>query len=272
MQWEQLTAPDLAAAARETGVCVFAMGVVEQHAKHLPLGTDYLVAHRIATLAAEKEKAVVFPPWYFGQIFEAQCFPGVVTTSVPLLLELLEGVFDEIARNGFRKIVLFNGHGGNRYLAPLVVQCTLARQNQYSLYFLEKWVTPERKKEWDAICETTEHGHACECETSISLACHPELVKMEAVPARPSKALRRLRNVPGNFSGITWYSHYPEHYAGDARPATAEKGRRLLGLIVDTLAEFIAAVKADRVAPTLEKEFFERSRHLSGEHPHRRRR
>jgi creatinine amidohydrolase len=272
MQWEQLTAPDLAAAARETGVCVFAMGVVEQHAKHLPLGTDYLIAHRIATLAAEREPAVVFPPWYLGQIFEAQCFPGVVTAQIPLLLELLQDVFGEIARNGFPKIVLFNGHGGNRYLAPLVAQCTLARRNPYSLYFLEKWVTPERKKRWDAICETTEHGHACECETSMSLAIHPELVKMDAVPANPSRALRRLKNVPGNYSGISWYSHYPEHYAGDARTATAEKGRRLMRLIVDTLAEFIAAVKADRVAPALEKEFFERAGRLWGGKPRRRRR
>jgi creatinine amidohydrolase len=271
MQWEQLTAPDIAAAARETGVCVFAMGVVEQHAKHLPLGTDYLVAHRMACLAAEKEKAVVFPPWYLGQIFEAQCFPGVVTVAMPLLLELLEGVFDEIARNGFGKIVLFNGHGGNRYLAPLVAQCTLSKENPYSLYFLEKWVTPPRQKEWDAICETTEHGHACECETSISLACHPELVKMDAVPKRPSTALKRLGKVRGSFTGVTWYSNYPDHYAGDARVATAEKGRRLLRLVVDTLAEFIAAVKADRVAPALQKEFFEHARGVSAKKPRRRR-
>ncbi|MHB0878813.1 MAG: creatininase family protein, partial [Anaerolineae bacterium] len=59
MQWEQLTAPDFAAATRETGVCVLTMGVLERHSEHLPLGTDYLNAHRIACMAAERQPAVV---------------------------------------------------------------------------------------------------------------------------------------------------------------------------------------------------------------------
>ena len=92
MQWEELTAPEFAAAARETGVCVVAMGVLERHSEHLPLGTDYLVGHAIACRAAEKEPAVVFPPFYFGQIYEARCFPGTVTIKPALLLELLANV------------------------------------------------------------------------------------------------------------------------------------------------------------------------------------
>jgi creatinine amidohydrolase len=271
MQWEEMTAPELEAAARKPGVCIFSMGVVEQHAAHLPLGTDYLLAHRLACLAAEREKVVVFPPWYLGQIYEARCFPGVVTVSMPLLLQLLEEIFDEIARNGFRKIVLVNGHGGNRSLLPLLAQCTLAKERAYTLYVLNNWVTPERKKEWDTIVETKQHGHACECETSLMLACYPELVKMERVPAKPWAPLGRLSHLPGNFSGISWYSRNPEHYAGDARPATAEKGKRLAGLIVDTIAEFLAAVKADKVAPALEKEFYERVRKVGkGKNPRRR--
>ena len=76
MQWENLTATDFATAARETGVCVLATGVLEKHSEHLPLGTDFLNGHRIACLAAEQEPAVVFPPFYFGQIYEARCFPA----------------------------------------------------------------------------------------------------------------------------------------------------------------------------------------------------
>ncbi|MFN2131272.1 MAG: creatininase family protein, partial [Anaerolineae bacterium] len=113
MQWEHLTSADFAQAVRETGVCVIAMGVVERHGEHLPLGTDFLNAHRIACLAAEREPAVVFPPFYFGQIYEARCFPGTVTIKPTLLIELIQGVFDEIGRNGFDKIVVYNGHGGN---------------------------------------------------------------------------------------------------------------------------------------------------------------
>ena len=109
MQWEQLTADEFRVAARETGVCVIALGVLEKHATHLPLGTDYLNAHRIACLAAEKEPAVVFPPFYFGQIYEALCFPGAVALKPTLLVELLQSVFDEIGRNGFAKIVVVYG-------------------------------------------------------------------------------------------------------------------------------------------------------------------
>ena len=79
MQWENLTAQEFAEAVRKTGVCIIAIGVIEKHSEHLPLGTDFLNGHKIACLAAEKEDAVVFPPFYFGQINEARCFPGTLT-------------------------------------------------------------------------------------------------------------------------------------------------------------------------------------------------
>jgi creatinine amidohydrolase len=63
MQWEQLTADDFRQAVADTGVCLLALGVLERHSTHLPLGTDMLNAHRIACLAAEREPAVVFPQW-----------------------------------------------------------------------------------------------------------------------------------------------------------------------------------------------------------------
>lgn len=70
-----------------------------------------------------------------------------------------------------------------------------------------------------------------------------------------------LQHLPA-FVGIGWYANYPEHYAGDARTASAEKERALVGWMVDTLAAYIAAVKADEVVPALEREFFEREARL----------
>lgn len=258
MQWEQLTAPEFASAVRETGVCIVAMGVMERHSEHLPLGTDFLNGHRIACLAAEKEPAVVFPPFYFGQIYEARCFPGALTLKPTLLLELIQGVLDEIGRNGFRKIILYNAHGGNTYLLQFLGQCALWEEKPYAVYIPTRSITPDREAQWRAILETPLHGHACECETSISLANHPQLVKMDRVPAEPGEPLGRMRFALPTFTGIGWYSNYPEHYAGDARSATAEKGRALRQLQVDSLAEYIAAVKADQVVPTLMREFFRR--------------
>lgn len=264
MQWENLTSPDFAAAVRQTDVCIVAFGVLERHSEHLPLGTDFLNAHRIACLAAEKEEAVVFPPFYFGQIYEARCFPGALTLRPTLLLEVIQAVFDEIGRNGFHKIILYNGHGGNGHLLHFLAQSALHEEKPYKLYLFQEGRIEERNKAWEQVLETKLHGHACECETSMTLANFPELVKMERVPAQPAEPRGRMGHLKDDFSGIGWYADYPEHYAGDARPASAEKGLALRRLSVDALAQFIAAVKADRTVPALEKEFFERERKQRG--------
>ena len=258
MQWENMTAQDFASAVREMGVCVIAMGVVEKHGEHLPLGTDFLNGHRVACLAAEKEPAIVFPPFYFGQIYEARCYPGTITLKPTLLIQVIQGVLDEIGRNGFEKVILYNAHGGNEFLLPFLAQCSLWEEKPYSVYLYTGQLTEAREKEWNAIRETALHMHACECETSISLANHPELVKLDRVPAVPAEPLSRLNDLPANFAGISWYSNYPDHYAGDARSASAEKGHALRQIQVDSLAEYIAAVKADQVIPELNKEFFAR--------------
>ena len=170
MQWEHLTTPDFADAVRDTGVCVIAMGVIEKHGDHLPLGTDFLNAHRIACLAAEKEPAVVFPPWYFGQIYGASCYPGTVNLKPSLLLELIQGVLDEIGRNSFRKIVMFSGHGGNPDLLNFLARWALWEEKPYSLYIPTERLTFEREKEWLALQQTAVHGHACEYLAYIVLS------------------------------------------------------------------------------------------------------
>lgn len=259
MQWEHLTAPEFEKAVKSTGgVCVIAMGVLERHSDHMPLGTDALNGHKICCLAAERETAVVFPMFYFGQIFEARCFPGTLTLKPTLLVELIQGVFDEIGRNGFRKIVVHNAHGGNWALLQFLMQCSLWEQKPYSVYLQTDWYTPEQKERRKHILETKEGGHACEEETSVTLATFPELVRMDRVPDAPAASLKRLAHMPPHFSGIKWYSQYPEHYAGDAHSASKIKGEEFLGMMVETLAAFIGAVKRDEVASALEAEFFKR--------------
>lgn len=113
MNWEKLTSIEFARAIKEVGVCIIAFGVLERHGDHLPLGTDYLNGHKLVTAASEIEEAVVFPPFYFGQIYEAKCFPGTLTIKPDLLLNLVQNIFDDIARNGLKKIILYNAHGGN---------------------------------------------------------------------------------------------------------------------------------------------------------------
>ncbi|MBN1373298.1 MAG: creatininase family protein [Anaerolineaceae bacterium] len=265
MLWEQLTSADFARAVKETGVCVLTLGVVEKHGEHMPLGTDFLNGHREACLAAAIEPAVVFPPFYFGQIYEARCYPGTLTLPPTLLLDLLLNVLDEIGRNGFKKIILYNAHGGNNYLLPFLAQTTLWTEKPYSVYLYKGELGEERARQWQALLETDNHMHACECETSVTLANFPDLVHMERVPKEPAEPLGRMAQVPGAFAGISWYANYPEHYAGDARTASIEKGRALVKLTVEALAEFIARVKADEAAPALNAEFYARVRDLGKE-------
>jgi creatinine amidohydrolase len=263
MQWEQLTGPDFKKAVKKTGICILTTGVLEKHGEHLPLGTDYVNGHRLACLAAEKEPAVVFPPFYFGQIYEAKCFPGTITLPPRLLLELFQGVLDEIGRNGFKKVVIVNAHGGNQFLLRFLAQCSLNEQKPYTLYLYTGEFSLEKTKKWESLLETAVHGHACECETSISLANHDFMVKMNQVSKKPGWPLGRLKGVPHSFPGIWWYADYPEHYAGDARSATKEKGKALQNIQVSALAEFIKAAKADKVAPRLENEFFKRAKKVA---------
>jgi creatinine amidohydrolase len=265
MQWEQLTSTELGQAARDPGVCIVPFGVLERHSEHLPLGTDYLNCHRLACLGAEREPAVVFPPFYFGQIYEATCFPGAVALKPTLLLELIEAVLDEIARNGFRKIIIYNGHGGNNHLLGFLGQSRLWQEKPYSLYIMPLLgISDEDWKRWEGIRTTDFGGHACEEETSLTLGTFPELVRMDRVPDEPARPLNRLSHLPLTINGIWWYASYPEHYAGDARPATEEKGKMLVDALVDHMAAYIAAVKADSAIPELTAEFYQRARRVTG--------
>lgn len=262
MQWEQLTATDFANAVKETGVCILPLGVLEKHSEHLPLGTDFLVGHRLACLAAEREPAVVFPPFYFGQIYEARCFPGAFTIPPALLLEVLQSVLDEIGRNGFKKIILLNAHGGNTHLLRFLAQAQLWEQKPYTLYMPTRGLSPEAESQWEAMRDTDFGGHACEEETSDVLGTYPELVKMDRVPVKPARPLGRLGTLPPTYTGTWWYADYPDHYAGDARQATVDKGRFLINAKAEYLAHYIAAVKADQVVPGLAEEFFKRAGQL----------
>src|SRR6516162_3353693 len=127
-KWEELTAGDFKEAiVKSQGTCLLPFGILEKHGPHLPLGTDLLDVRYASLHAAEQEYAVVFPEYYFGQIFEARHEPGTVAYSAHLQLELLQETTAEMARNGCKKILIVNGHGGNNSLLPFFAQSQLAK-------------------------------------------------------------------------------------------------------------------------------------------------
>jgi creatinine amidohydrolase len=257
MQWENLTSLDFEKYVEECqGVGLVSIGVIEAHASHLPLGTDAIACHFVARKAAEKESAIVFPFYPYGVNIESAHLPGSVFIKQELIFALLENVCDEMYRNGLNKIILHNGHGGNRYFLALFTQMLPAKNKPYVVYQANLDYFPGAED----ILESGEYGHACEAETSVILHIDPDLVKMEQVPPKPFTSLKRnadLQDV-GAYTQVDWYAMYPHMYVGDSSKATAEKGKLMVEHEIETLASFIKTVKADEITPGLVKEFNER--------------
>jgi len=163
-------------------------------------------------------------------------------------MALLENVCDELGRNGVRKVLILSGHGGNRFMIPLLVQTLLEKPRPYAAYACVGLTVGPRGR---AVLETDETGHACEYETSVALHIHPDLVKTDRIPDRPFTGLDRAAAVreAGGYSSMDWHLMYPTMYVGDARRATAEKGRIIQEERVAALAKLYRAIKADDVTP-----------------------
>src|SRR5438045_7754274 len=177
VHWEELTAADFREGIqRSQGTCLLPFGIIEKHGPHLPLGTDLLDVRYAALHAAEQEYVVVFPEYYFGQIAEAKHEPGTVAYSVELQLKLLQETTDEMARNGCKKIVIVNGHGGNEHLLPYFAQAQMANPKDYVVYVL----AGERSRPGGPAKKSTGIDyHAGENESSNTLYTHPELTHID---------------------------------------------------------------------------------------------
>ncbi|HKW61627.1 MAG TPA: creatininase family protein [Candidatus Acidoferrum sp.] len=259
VKWEELTAEDFRTAIQQSkGTCLLPFGILEKHGPHLPLGTDLLNV-RYATLhATEQEYAVVFPEYYFGQIFEAKHEPGTVAYSMELQLKLLQETTDEMARNGCKKVVIVNGHGGNEHLLPYFAQAQMASPKDYVVYILDG----ERSRPGGPAKKSTGIDyHAGENESSNTLYTHPELTHIDRAK-RESGADQKRQNLPEFlYTGIWWYARFPEHYSGDGSVATKELGEWNLQGWISTIVEAIRAVKADDASLKIQNEFYEKSKH-----------
>jgi creatinine amidohydrolase len=263
MRWEELTGEAFEEAVEKCrGVCLLPIGVLEYHGPHLPLGTDMFRAHSVACEVAAVEPAIVFPVLPFTVNTECKIYPGGVVTRDRVLFDLLENLCDEIARNGLRKIILFSGHGGNKWFLPLFVQLMLDKNKPYVPYFLNnRGVDPEavggymNNEVFRSIFETQEYGHADEWETSEILHIRPDLVHLNEVGNKSWLPEDRLAHLPHTYTPMDWFSRQPHLTRGTPGAATAEKGRAFLQHQVQQLAAIVKAIKEDKVAGELYREF-----------------
>jgi creatinine amidohydrolase len=259
VHWEELTGADFIQAIKQSqGVCILPFGILEKHGPHLPLGTDLLDTRYASLHAAEQQYAVVFPEYYFGQIFEARHEPGTVAYSRELQLALLQETTDEMARNGCKKVLIVNGHGGNNSLLPYFAQTQLAKPHDYVVYVLS---SPPPLPPGAPQKKTTTDQHAGESETSNMMISHPELVHPDRATSESGADQHRENLPPGVYTGIWWYARFPNHYAGDGSAASHELGEYQMNWWIDSIVKAVVAIKADDVSLRLQNEFNEKSTH-----------
>ena len=257
-KWEELTGPDFISAIHQSqGVCMLPFGIIEKHGPHLPLGTDLINVRYATEHAAAQEYAVIFPAYYFGQIDEARHEPGTVAYSMHMQLDLLQETTDEMARNGCKKIVIVNGHGGNESLLPFFAQSQLQTKHDYVVY-IYRWHAdyPGRPALHSKV-----DMHAGESETAHTMVVRPDLVHPDRATQESGADQARLHLPQDVYTGIWWYARFPEHYSGNGSDATLELGQADMTAYVSNLADALRAIKADQTSLQLQNEFFEKSQH-----------
>ncbi len=268
MLWEELNVIDFKESLEKTkGVCIFPIGCLEKHGYHLPLGTDIMVAREIAIKAAEIEDAMVFPYYPLGVVAEVKHKAGTVSISSTLQFQVMEAIFDELARNGYNKIIIGNGHGGNANFMSYFTQAMLEKKKDYIVLTHDLWtINAEQKADLEArFGEIPKGGHACYSETSRIMAIRPDLVHPELVVEEESyptgKADWYWEN--GVVSGMNWYADYPHQIAGNPKGASAEFGKAEIKYGIENLAKIIKKLKDDNTMFDLLQEFY--SKHSNPE-------
>jgi creatinine amidohydrolase len=264
-KWQELTAPNFIKAVSQSGkVCILPIGIIEKHGPHMPTGTDLIDVRAQVLNAVKEEYAVIFPDYYFGQINEARHQPGVIAYSPDLIWKMLQETCDEISRNGFEKIIIVNGHGGNNDFLKYFCMAQLSQKRNYAIYLFQPKTDPNEHKKVEELMKklppaTGEHAGAI--ETSYMLAVRPELVKMEDASAQSGEDQDRLSTLPDVYTGIWWYAKFPNHYAGDGKFANVELGKAMLEEDTKQLVRMIREVKADTKVPELQKQFYDAATH-----------
>ena len=272
MFWSEIMSGQFEAAVEKAkGVCAIVVGCMEQHGHHLPLGQDVIFTEGIAERAAEKEPFVLFPSMYFGEKTGAGEFPGTVIFSSKLRFDILTESCDEIARNGFKKILILNGHGGNGGVLANFLRSTAHTKKDYVVMTRNEFqyshknlladidageefpeLTPE---DIAYIREAVEEKHACGhggiMETAILNVINPESVDMSRCNVDDGTSRRRTgylgkKGIGINGSGNFWLTDYPNSLAGEKlERANARIGKALLRKRIALQAEAVRLLKQD---------------------------
>ncbi|MBR5586638.1 MAG: creatininase family protein [Clostridia bacterium] len=280
MLWEYLREEEFKdAIEKSAGVCILPVGCLEKHGQHLPVGTDVIHVTEVARRAAEREPAVVFPTMYFGEKTGAGEFAGTVMFSAELRLKILEETCKEIARNGFKKILIFNGHGGNQSMISYFSRNVLYGKKDYMVFDYSigsDFATPkkllsdnygpltaeDRKTLQDYVDQKKQYGHACFIETGWVYATHPQYVRLDKIAQESGSSTHRFdeftkRKINSPFA---WMADYPNSYAGDMHEGMNERiAGAMLEFSVRKMTEIIGFLKTETISDEYKKEWTEKN-------------
>lgn len=240
--WAHLTAAEIQARALPETVVLIPTASIEQHGPHLATGTDMWLASAVAARAAARlvaagTPALVTPCIWSGLAEHHMAFGGTLTLDEAGFAAVVGGVARSVARHGFRRICLVNGHGGN-VEAVATAAIVLTRSLGVPVVGVTYWLAAAPA--FAAILETQPNVmHACEAETSMVLALHPGAVRPDALDrAIPRRA---TPPAPPGFKRHRGFAEMTETgVLGDPRAASAAKGERLLEAAAARLAEELA--------------------------------
>ena len=284
MLWEKLREEEFEGAIKRSGgLCVMVLGCLEKHGQHLPVGTDSLKGDGIVKEAAKLEDVVIFPTtMWLGNVMGAHSLDnperlskqGFIAINPHTLLTVLEELCDEIARNGFTKILILNSHGGNTALLDYFVKCQCYNKKNYATmwtgaYFLEDlapatilnivnsrkadfpMLTDEDMKTLEKFAEHPDNlstGHGGFCETALVYGTHPDTVAPERFEAECGLSTHRsdfLKKDKIAF-GYAWSSNFPNHLNGlNPVGCTESIGEAMVKISAERLAGIFKMLKED---------------------------
>jgi creatinine amidohydrolase/Fe(II)-dependent formamide hydrolase-like protein len=243
--WGELTWRQARTRIKKMDVALLPVGALEQHGPHLPLDTDAFdadyLAHRVAE-ACSDPKPLVLPPISYGVSYHHADFTGTVSISNDTLAKMIYEIGMSVSRNGIRKLVMINGHGGNSPALNYAAQ----KINRDARIFVCVDTGETSDVDIDKIIETPNDVHAGEIETSTSLAVRPQLVKMDQAKKHIPKFSSRYLNFTSK-RGVLWYAYTrkisPSGIMGDPTKASAAKGDRIWEIMIAHLVSLVEDLK-----------------------------
>lgn len=279
-RWLYKTSSNFADLRKESkNVCVIPMGCVEKHGLHMAVGCDIIMASNMAYMASQKETFCVFPDYIFGDLpcnapIEANggsMSEGNITIPVEMELKYLEILCEQISRNGYNKILIYNCHGGNisllntfqrmlnnkkRDFVVGVVQVVLQAPHNLAIHLIQNGSgsIPELTVEDEELLikhhkEGMIIGHAGFGETAYMMTLAPdsfEWDKLGIESGLPTKEGARYRSVGIKLADDGWGLDFPNSYCGNDPVDCNERiGAAATRFEVERLAKAVKVFKED---------------------------